>query len=173
MENGFPVTKLYTNPELQQNPQFKQQVIREILQTKTPDLVLFFGDNGQFDAQVYGQLTSEFQHIPSLVYIREAYSKLGEAKYPTQPGQIGFVTTLELVIDLIQRDLLPEQSLPDFEKIVVEKLKREDGNELFEAVVLPWWMDCRDFRWLWHWPRPSAAHLFIKDRLIKRCSNEP
>lgn len=170
MENEFPITKLYTNPELQQNPLFKQQVIRQILASTKADLVLYFGDNGQFDPEVYQQMVAEFSSVPSIVYIREAYSSLGESKLPTKPGQIGFVTTMELAMDLIQKRLLPEESLNSFEQIVYEHLRKEHGNELHGPMVLPWWIDCRDFKWVWNWPRPSMPSQFVKNRLDRRCS---
>lgn len=168
-ENGFPVTALHMNSGIKQDPELKQKVIRKLLQDKQPDLVIYFGDNGQFDAVVYNQMTTEFPTIPALTYIREAYSKLNESKNPTMAGQIGFVTSIEVTLDLISRKLLPVSTYPVIEDIVYNGLLADDGDENFGPMVFPVWQDCRDFKWTWQVKNPPQKLLTIIDAIEARC----
>ncbi|WP_413569642.1 phosphatase domain-containing protein [Bdellovibrio sp. HCB117] len=171
-ENDFPLTKLHTNPGIAQDPELKQKVIRELLAKKRPELVIYFGDNGQFDATVYDQMVKEHPHIPAVQYIREAYSRLADSKYPTMEGQIGFVTSVELAIDLIQREILPVRSYNRIEKVVYKRLKRDDGSENYGHMVFPSWQDCRDFKWQWDVTGTTDKLEVIKAAIAGRCSQE-
>ncbi|WP_413558604.1 phosphatase domain-containing protein [Bdellovibrio sp. HCB209] len=168
-ENGFPVTQLHMNSGIKQDPEFKQKVIRQLLQEKQPDLIIYFGDNGQFDAVVYDQMMQEFPQIPALAYIREAYSKLNESKHPTMPGQIGFVTSVEVVLDLISRRLLPVSDYRPIQDIVYDRLQKDDGSENFGPMVFPKWQDCRDFVWKWEVKNPPQKLIEIINAIEARC----
>ncbi|WP_295905774.1 phosphatidate phosphatase App1 family protein [uncultured Bdellovibrio sp.] len=169
-ENDFPITKLHMNMGIKQDPELKQKVIRKLLDKKKPELVIYFGDNGQFDTVVYDQMVKEYPQIPYVSYIREAYSSLGESKYPTLPGQIGFVTTVEVAIDLIQKKILPENIYGSIEREVFKRLLRdEEGGETFGKMVFPWWQDCRDFKWQWTVENPSLQLLAIESAIAKKC----
>lgn len=169
LENGFPVTELHMNSGIKQDPELKQKVIRQLLSEKKPEFVIYFGDNGQFDTVVYDQMKKEFPQIPSLTYIREAYSKLGLSKYPTLPGQISFVTSVEVAIDLISRKVLPKSIYPEIENIVLERLLSDDGNENFGQMVFPVWQDCRDFHWAWNVGNPPPKLQEIMSAIKQRC----
>lgn len=171
-ENGFPVTGLHMNPGITQDPELKQKVIRRLLSNKNPDLVIYFGDNGQFDAVVYNQMQQEFPRIPLVTYIREAYSSKGESQHPTMAGQIGFVTSVEVALDLIQKNLLSETIYPQIENLVLKRLLRDGTNERFGEMVFPGWQDCRDFKWQWEVENPSPALNFIKRAISKKCQNQ-
>ncbi|QLY26703.1 phosphatase domain-containing protein [Bdellovibrio sp. KM01] len=168
-ENHFPVTELHMNKGIKQDPELKQKVIRRLLLDKKPELVLYFGDNGQFDAIVYDQMAKEFSRIPALTYIREAYSSRGESKHPTMPGQIGFVTSVEVVIDLISRNILPKSSYLQIQDIVYKRLMKDDGDETFGKMVFPGWQDCRDFKWIWDVKNPTEKLRVIKSIIQQRC----
>lgn len=169
-ENDFPVTKLHMNPGVTQDPDLKQKVIRKLLADKKPQLVIYFGDNGQFDTVVYDQMVREFPKIPSVSYIREAYSSKGESQYPTKEGQIGFVTTVELAIDLIQKNILPAKAYASIEREVYRRIKRDDfEGETFGKMVFPWWQDCRDFVWRWNVANPSQHLLKIREVIEQKC----
>lgn len=168
-ENGFPVTKLHMNPGVKQDPELKQKVIRQVLSEKRPELVIYFGDNGQFDAVVYDQMVKEFPQIPAVSYIREAYSKLSRSQYPTMEGQIGFVTSVEVAIDLISRGVLNKRAYPVIENIVYKRLLRDDDAETFGPMVFPWWQDCRDFKWIWDIQNPTRKLQIIMTAIEQRC----
>lgn len=168
-ENGFPVTELHTNPGVKQDPELKQKVIRKLLSEKKPELVIYFGDNGQFDAKVYNEMVNEFSSIPHVTYIREAYSKLKDSQYPTMKGQIGFVTSAEVTIDLISRGLLPAKVYAPIEGIVYSRLLLDDGNEHFGPMVFPGWQDCRDFKWVWDIKTQTDKLKVIQAAIAQKC----
>lgn len=170
-ENNFPITAIHMNPGIFQDPQLKQKVIRSLLKNIKPDLVINFGDNGQFDTQVYRQMDKEFPQIESITYIREAYShKTDSTVLPVLDGQIGFVTALEVSIDLIQKYVLPIAVYGQIETIVAKGLQHDDGDEHFGKMVFPWWQDCRDFVWRWQVQNPTETYLKIRDAIDRRCS---
>lgn len=171
-ESGFPITQLHMNPGLKQDPELKQKVIRKILKAENPDLVIYFGDNGQFDTVVYDQMVQEFPQIQAITYIREAYSRLSLSKYPTRPGQIGFVTSIEVVIDLIAKGVLPPEAYKPIENIVYKGLMMDDGDETFGRMVFPWWQDCRDFKWVWNIKRPSKKLSQIMYSINSKCTEQ-
>lgn len=170
-ENDFPITALHMNSGIKQDPQLKQKVIRQLLTEKQPELVIYFGDNGQFDTIVYNDMNNEFPQIPSVTYIREAYSRLSASEHPTLPGQIGFVTAVEVTIDLISRGLLPADSYAPVEQVVYKRLKKDDGDENFGVMIFPEWQDCRDFKWIWDIKNPPQKLQEIRTAITQRCSH--
>ncbi|WP_374032235.1 phosphatase domain-containing protein [Bdellovibrio bacteriovorus] len=169
-ENGFPITKLHMNSGIKQDPELKQKVIRKVLTETNPEVVIYFGDNGQFDAVVYDQMVKEFPHIPAVSYIREAYSRLDRSKFPTMEGQIGFVTSVEVAIDLISKGLLMKKAYGPIEQIVYKRMKKDDKDEKFGPMVFPWWQDCRDFKWQWDVKNPSVKLQKIQSVIAERCA---
>lgn len=168
-DNGFPVTQLHMNPSFTQDPQLKQKIIRKILKAKQPDLVINFGDNGQFDVVVYDDMKKEFPKIRMHTYIREAYSSLADSVHPTLPDQVGFVTSMEVALDLKSHDLLSAGSYSAIETLVYGGLLEDDGDETFGKMVFPWWQDCRDFKWQWSEAQPSNQFEFIRNAIQERC----
>lgn len=167
--NNFPITGLHTNPGIIQDPNLKQKAIRTLIKKVQPDLVIYFGDNGQYDTLVYRQMANEFKEIPSITYIREAYSKITSDIFPTLTGQVGFVTSLEVTMDLIQKGILPMNSYLPMEKHIYEAILADDGDEHFGKMVFPHWQDCGDLIWRWNPHTPSVRFQFIKQAIIDRC----
>lgn len=168
-ENGFPFTQLHTNPGIRQDPELKEKVIRQLISSRNPQLVLLVGDNGQFDAPVYDLMQKEFPATPMITLIREAYSSYGKSEFPTMNGQIGFVTSVEVSLVLLEAELLEWQDYKRIETKVFKRLKKEKGRETFGEMVFPWWQDCRDF--IWQWPlAPASPQLdFIKSKISNKC----
>lgn len=167
-ENSFPTTQLHTNPLLSQDPQVKINIIRGLIQSRLPKKIIYIGDNGQLDTYVYEKLSREFSNIPALTYIREAYSKRGYSKNPTRGGQVGFVTTYELALDLIQKSLLAANYQAYFEKLIYKKIRYSPIVSIFGEMVFPWWIDCRDFKWRWA-PPQTLKSKYIHNYILKRC----
>jgi len=167
-ENHFPVTRLYTNPGFSQNPMVKINIIRSIIKRTKPSIILFIGDNGQMDTEIYDQLSREFEMIPSRTYIREAYSHRGYSNFPTKRNQIGFVTTYELALDLNLLGVFQEQDLLWFEDLIARKIKFELFFKIIGELVFPRWKDCRDFRWQWSQPI-SENGKYILQSVVDRC----
>jgi hypothetical protein len=169
-KNDFPISELHMNPGTLQDPELKQKIIRKLLADKKPELVLYFGDNGQFDTLVYQQMTLEFPDTPSLTYIREVYSKFGVSKYPTREGQTGFVTSVELALDLIQKGILPSADYPEIEQLVFTQLKLDSRRQFEGSRIFPVWQDCRDFIWKWDLKDPSEGLMAIEEAIGKKCA---
>lgn len=170
-ENGFPATELHMNPGIKQDPELKQKVIRNLIETRQPSLVLLFGDNGQFDVPVYELMQSEFQNTPMQIFIREAYSSQGKSPHPTRPGQIGFVTSVEVALTLMDMGLVEWQDYQLIENQVYRQLLKENGRETFGEMVFPWWQDCRDFVWKWTSAPINPQLDYIQSRILQRCAN--
>ncbi len=169
-KNNFPISELHMNPGTLQDPDLKQKVIRKLLEDKKPELVIYLGDNGQFDSLVYKQMTLEFPETASHTYIREVYSKFGSSKFPTQEGQTGFVTSVELALDLNEKGLLPAADYPAIEKLVFDQLKLESSRQLGGLRIFPAWQDCRDFIWRWDFRDPSEDLIAIEIAIEKKCA---
>jgi hypothetical protein len=170
-KNGFPVTRLYMNPRLVQDPMVKISFIREIIQQVNPKLILYFGDNGQADTEIYDQLQREFNRIPSKTFIREAYSKRGYARYPTKSHQIGFVTPLEVALALEEDGVLLNYDRVNIENMVATKIRYEPFYLVRGEFVFPNWQDCRDFQWRWGSP-DSDKGSYILQTILRRCLNK-
>ncbi len=70
--NGFPFLGLYLrelSPKTLEN--YKQPVIRELMK-QVPNQVVFFGDSGEHDPEVYAQMRQEFGARVLRTYIRNA-----------------------------------------------------------------------------------------------------
>jgi hypothetical protein len=165
----FPEGVVHFKESVGEDLDMKQRVIRKIISEVKPDSIVFFGDNGQYDVVAYQQMTEEFPKIPTVTYIREVYSKNGKAEYPTRDGQIGFVTSVEIVMDLIALNLLPQSSYQPIEDVVYDRLLKDDGNENFGPMVFPGWQDCRDFHWNWEVSNPSEKLNAILAVIEEKC----
>lgn len=169
-KNGFPITGLHMNSGIRQDKDLKNKVIRKLLAEKNPSLVIYFGDNGQFDTVVYDQMVKEFPQIPAITYIREAYSSKQDSKFPTLAGQIGFVTSLEVAVDLSNKNIFPLKGYKHIEQTVYAQLNSENSVEVYGKMLFPWWQDCRDFKWQFEMKNPTERYLEIKETVLERCS---
>lgn len=143
-KNSFP-DGLLALPELNDRDEHKVRQIRKILADNNIQTVLFFGDNGEIDPQVYDQMRKEFEGrgIEFKTYIREAYNHDVEGS-PLAEGQIGFASTGELGLFLWNEGLLT------YEKAMLLLNKSMNAPRTFKqakrnpvsALGLPDWVDC-------------------------------
>lgn len=152
----------------------KVMTLREILKRENPKRVILVGDNGEQDAQVYAQIVREFspQGIQFNQYIHLVYrneSAPGKSSFLTQ-DQIGFVTPIEISLDLEDNRVLPASSVRwMIENIATHILKQplypSEGN-----VAFPYFMDCSNFLWKWN---EKISHypilISFRTKLIQRC----
>lgn len=143
----------------------KDHKIREIrnqISIEKPDFVIFFGDNGQRDSEIYLQATRELQqkNIQTMTFIHQVYktvpSVLDGAVFPEignklLENQIGFVTPIEIALELRQNDLLSQSSLNWMidhvaPNIVAEKFYYSDS---INNIMFPSFMNCSEFVWRW------------------------
>jgi phosphatidate phosphatase APP1 len=80
-KNGFPFLGLYLrelSPGTLQN--YKQPVIRELMK-QLPNDVVFFGDSGEHDPEVYAQMRQELGARVRRTYIRDAGHSENKARF--------------------------------------------------------------------------------------------
>jgi len=95
-KNGFPFLGLYLreiNPDTLEN--YKQPVIR-VLMKDLPNDVVFFGDSGEHDPEVYAQMRAEFGKRVVRTYIRDAGHSENKQRFE---GDVFFHETKEAAFD--------------------------------------------------------------------------
>lgn len=152
----------------------KLETLRILLKKENPRRVIFFGDNGEQDVQVYAQIAKEFsdQNIEFIQFIRIVYatSDFGGKGARLLADQWGFVTPLEVALVLEQMNSLAPiqvQSLIEDvgQNIILQKTHSSKGD-----VTFPYFMTCRDFVWKWDESLSRSATLSkLKMRLVDRC----
>lgn len=151
-DNGFPEGHLL----LRRNPNdanHKIMRLREIIKATQPRVMILLGDNGESDSLVFDQLKKEFPQIIMLNYIRQLYytqaqKQIGQALLP---GQMGFVTPIEIMIDLHAKRLVSVPQVQAFVDLVapevIQVAAMEDEQGRRGELSFPRWQDCRDFKW--------------------------
>jgi hypothetical protein len=174
--NKFPAGSLRLRDSLFQND-FKITEIRKILKMDRPDTVILSGDNGEKDIFVYAQMKKEYPQIRFLTYIHLAYSRLNQIDRGAvmAPGQVGFVTSLDLILQLRKEGFVSNPDTVSFVKGFTTVFAQEDDMSEDGIVAIPVWSDCRDFTWT----APnvdfvlSRAYLDAKNRILERCQINP
>ena len=161
----------------------KIKTLRELVQRYQPQGVILFGDNGERDPLIYDQFRREFPRLPMVTFVRQMYSTQDKKRTGARlyVGQVGFVTAVEPVLDLIRAKVLATADLQwMIDNVVPEILQRadyEDHSGRRGGLFMPRWQDCRDFSWgmragfLAHFRVPGLDSL--KNRLLERCSQPP
>lgn len=181
LEKGqFPSGDLILRQSSKDNDH-KIRALRELAQTHRPDAMILFGDNGERDPVIYDQFRREFPRIKMLTFIRQMYSSQDPKRTGAalQPGQIGFVTPIEPVLDLVKFQSLTSQDLQwMIGAILPELLRRAESEDRYGrrgGLFMPRWQDCRDFVWgqrgVFALRAPGLEAL--KARLQARCSKPP
>ncbi len=147
---GYPSGPIYFRT-LKNKNNHKIKAIRSILNTSMPSVVILLGDNAEKDILVYEKIVKEFspQGIEFKQFIRISYYEpevLGLLK-----NQVGFVTPLEVALELHQTHLLRSKSLTPFIKTVSEGLEKEalEGVVGSQSYFRPW-TQCPQFQWRWY-----------------------
>jgi hypothetical protein len=129
--NKFPSGYLVL-PELDERNEHKIRNIRKILKSTQPAAVIFIGDNGEKDAEIYYQMTEEHKNsgIDFVTYIRMDYDYSQEGSR-LAPGQKSFVSAGELALYFWELGLLS-----------FERARLLVKNSLVTSLELPDWVDC-------------------------------
>lgn len=175
VQNNFPEGTLSLRPSLSEK-NFKLEEIRKIIADEKPDRVVFFGDNGERDPKIYAQLVKEHPKVRFVTYIHVDYfTKSSEDKGATlQPGQIGYVTAWDLLLQLRQVGLVSDSYTRGFLKAFADFFLLESGYQKDGKLVIPAWVDCRDFVWTAKDEDLAGVqdHRLVKERTLDRCSQE-
>lgn len=176
---GFPHGRLLLNAGLS-NKHHKLNSLRRIIENESPKELILVGDNGEHDTEVYATIAKEYPETKITAYIHQAYSKVGykgNVGKPLEENQVGYATALDLSVQLMNRDMLTEESYVKLmSDIVPDALDEGNYGERRRALMFPAWLDCRDFQ-PFELPvkkdlSPEALNAFNK-KLAERCSVVP
>lgn len=150
---GFP-SGTYIGQTQYSAQEHKLLTIRALLNTARPQRVLFIGDNGQQDAQVYAQIAHEFPQIEFSQYIHIVYTPqdLWEEMIPLAPEQTGFVTSIELTHDLVTHQWLQPASETWMRENILPRILEEVPGGEAGTLAFPSFMNCHDIVWQWDIP---------------------
>ena len=180
--NKFPAGELDMRGDFfEQNHKIKE--LRRLLTTEKPDLVIMIGDNGERDAEIYRQATLEFArtNIKMVSFIHQIYSSqpgfvdyildtnsFSELGKKLEKDQIGFVTPVEIAIELNQQGLLSTESKEWMIRNVAPYIANESyfDSDLYGTITFPSFKNCSDFSWRW----PITAELApLVNKINSRC----
>lgn len=171
--NQFPAGFLRLRDGLFQQD-FKVTEIRKILKKENPHLVIFVGDNGEKDISIYDQIKKEYPQIRFVTYIRLAYTILNpeDTGTPLRAGQIGFATSLDLMLQLHQQSLVTAADTLSFARTFINVYAYEDEWNDSGTQAIPYWFDCRDFKWTASDSDfgTTVGYINVKNRILHRCS---
>ena len=159
--NHFPEGELDLRDDIfDQNHKINE--IRRLIKSEKPDVVIMIGDNGERDAEIYHQAVVEYagQGIQMVTFIHQLYSEKGSWLKPDfldELGkklfseQVGFVTPIEVALELKQQDLLDQAGVDWMiaqvsPYIEIEESLKWDG---LKPITFPFFSDCSDFKWKW------------------------
>lgn len=179
--NQFPDGALLLRRSLRDHTH-KITSLRAIISAQKPQVLILFGDNGEKDPLVYEQIKMEFPQLRMITFIREAYSSQHDEDDDRGmrlfPGQIGFVSPLDIALRLQAEGLLPEASVRAIEESYVPETMAaaadEDDDGETGTLSFPNWQDCRDFQVpdLLRKRETSLAEALVR-RIEYRCSIPP
>ena len=134
----------------------KLMVIRALLDQYKPQRVLFLGDNGEQDPLVYAQIAQEYAgkgiEFTQYIHIVFVAADLWGTMAPMTPEQTGFVTSIELSADLVQKKWLsPTNYQWMLDNVLPNILREQPGGQVGE-VAFPNFMNCDDINWKWDIP---------------------
>ncbi|MFZ3229211.1 MAG: phosphatase domain-containing protein [Pseudobdellovibrio sp.] len=174
--NHFPAGDLVLREDLF-DPNHKVVQIRKYLEAMKPDVVIFIGDNGERDAEIYHQINLEYQNksIKMVSFIHQLYSSKkksfiynfldginsNEVGKKIAAEQVGYVTPIEIAIELNQQSLLSRSYLQWMIKNVMPTIVSENYFTL-DAVgmsTFPSFVACDDF--IWRWTLPTDVQVAV------------
>lgn len=174
LNNGkFPVGEYIPRTDYGAD-EHKLKSIRNLMNSMKPRKVILIGDNGEQDAEIYSQIAKEYanQGIEIYQFIRIVYasSKLGNVGARVYRGQIGFVTPIEIGLELEKERILEAASV----RWLVENVGKAVASEKFFVadgdVAFPRFVNCTDFVWKWDDSLVRFESLrVLKARLVERC----
>jgi Uncharacterized conserved protein (DUF2183) len=159
--NDFPEGDVTLREDIL-NPNHKLTTIRTLIDETMPELVIMVGDNGERDNEVYHQIFEEYKNtgIKMVSFIHQLYATktpfykpdfLAEVGKPIFSEQIGFVTPVEVALELKDQEILNEEALTWMIQrvapyIVNETTFKWDG---LKPITFPFFSSCTDFKWRW------------------------
>ncbi|MGZ3749420.1 MAG: phosphatase domain-containing protein [Pseudobdellovibrionaceae bacterium] len=155
---------------------FKIVQIRKVLEEERPETVIFVGDNGEKDILVYSQMQKEYPQISFFTYIHLIYSSISEDERGSLilPGQVGFATSLDLILQLRKEGFVSNSDTLSFISSFTHAYEEESGMTDNGPLVFPYWSDCSDL--IWTAPDEDflglSNYVAAKERIFRRCDLE-
>lgn len=155
----------------------KIKELRRMIEAEKPDVVIMIGDNGEMDTEIYKQATLEMKDKPikMVTFIHQLYAteiseidkilgldSMAEVGKKLQPGQTGFVTPIEIALELAQQGLLKSESVQWMESNVGTYIANESyfDSDSYGPITFPSFMRCQDFKWTG--PRAKETNALVK-----------
>ena len=141
-------------------------------------MLILIGDNGERDPEVYHQAYMEFSNqVRILTFIHQMYSHhvpfhklnfLAEVGTSIEKEQVGFVTPIEIAVELHKQNLLSENSYTWMIKNVMPYIIKEGRfkRDGFKPISFPAFKNCSDFVWRWE-ITPELSPIY--DKIKKVC----
>lgn len=152
-QNHFPNGKVLLRKNLS-DKNHKVNKIHQIIKTLNPKAIILFGDNGEHDPEVYDLIRRQYPDIQFYTYIHQLYN---ENKMDTngdflKAEQKGFVTPVEVVIDLANKNIISDQSARNFiDNIGIEILMNAEKENTERSkrgkLSFPSWKNFSEFKW--------------------------
>ena len=145
-QHQFPKGPLFLRENYFDNEHKLRSISKIILKTR-PSMVLLIGDNGERDSEIYAKIQMKFPKIQIISFIHQVYSlrSLIEVPNPILPGQIAYVTSVDLAFYLKRLNLLTKESYDDLVQSMVPEIIHQRNDLYFGELAFPVWMDCQDF----------------------------
>lgn len=153
--------------------------IRRLIAKYNPQLVIFFGDNGERDADIYHQAYREYSdRLQIITFIHQVYSvsvsdflprffeEKGRKLYSEQTG---FVTPIEISLELKNLNILSEASYRWLVKNIGPYIVSEGSIKIdrLRPISFPDFKKCHDFIWKWN---VSSELTAIYDKIKSVCN---
>lgn len=126
----------------------KVRRIVDLIYQIQPTSLILIGDNGEQDTEVYAEIQRIFPKIPATTYIHQVYSSQTtfETGKHLEKDQIGFVSSVDLAMDLFSKGIIKENGI-DWLALQVHP----SAKKLFVD-----WMNCYDYQ-LGAWAQTDAT----------------
>lgn len=153
----------------------KIYTLREIMAKVRPDKVIFVGDNGEQDPEIYKQISEEFaaRGVQFHQFIRVVYPTNSILLVQPQmmiEGQTGFVTPVEVALDLEKAGILKTASVQGLIQSLLPRILEQPLYTAEGEVAFPYFVNCRDMVWKWDQELKRFDGLkSLKDRIVNRC----
>lgn len=160
--NNFPTGEVDLKASIfEENHKIKE--IRRLINEQMPDLVILVGDNGERDMEFYHQAVKDyasFSEIKMISFIHQLYdtkapfylpnyfAEIGKEIYPEQTG---FVTPIEIALELQKQGELSQESVDWMIENVSPYIVAEDGLKWdgLKPLTFPSFAKCSNFVWKW------------------------
>lgn len=141
-KNNFPEGKIFFQKS-NSDVDHKYNTIKSYLETHSFDELILVGDNGQQDINFYSRITEEFKDKLTIrTYIRQVYGAPTEV-LPLAPGQIPFVSPLEILEDLENQSLLSLETFYAVANQIAKEIVDEGAVDPYKPQYFPKWLNCK------------------------------